>query len=128
MWLFGSLQEILPTKAQGSQQRGQRDVEWRKRRRSGEEAGREVEGRARKLLGFTRYIYFQPIVSSFPMSHLNLSLVEMKEHQLSLHMLKKDYCTREEQRLFGRNEVQSGTKAIDPLRYGGGCQLTQIKE
>ena len=48
MWLLGSLQEILPTKAQGSQQRGQRDVEWRKRRRSGEEAGREVEGRARR--------------------------------------------------------------------------------
>ena len=65
-----------------------------------------------KLPGFTRYIYFQPIVSSSPMSHLNLSLVEMKAHQLSLHMLKKetilqDYCTREEQRLFGRNEVNS---------------------
>ena len=48
MWLFGSLQEILPTKAQGSQQRGQLDVEWRERRRSGEEAGREVEGRTRR--------------------------------------------------------------------------------
>merc|ERR1712016_211890 len=60
-----------------------------------------------KLPGFTRFIYFQPIVSSSPMSHLNLSLVEMKAHQLSLHMLKRetilqDYCTREEQRLFGR--------------------------
>ena len=65
-----------------------------------------------KLPGFSRHIYFQPIVSSSPMNHLNLSLVEMKEHQLSLHMLKEDtiiqdYCTQEEQRLFGRNEVHS---------------------
>ena len=48
MWIFVSLQEKLPTKTQSSQQRGQRDVEWRKRRRPGEETGREVERRARR--------------------------------------------------------------------------------
>ena len=44
----------------------------------------------------------------------------MKEHQLSLHMLKQDtiiqdYCTQEEQRLFGRNEVHGqGIKQLTP--------------
>ena len=48
LWIFVSLQKKLPTKTQSSQQRGQRDVEWRKRRRPGEETGREVERRARR--------------------------------------------------------------------------------
>ena len=48
LWIFVSLQKTVPTKTQGSQQRGQRDVEWRERRGSGEETGREVERRARR--------------------------------------------------------------------------------
>jgi len=48
LWVFGSLQKKLPTKAQSSQQRGQRDAEWWTRRGPDEETGREMERRARR--------------------------------------------------------------------------------
>ena len=62
------------------------------------------------LPGFSRSFKFRPIVTSGKMSHINISLAEMKEHQISLHLLKnqtllEDFSTKESIRLFDREQI-----------------------
>ena len=45
---------------------------------------------ALSIPGFSRLFYFRPIVSTGRMAHINVSLAEMKEHEVSLHLLKNN--------------------------------------
>ena len=75
----------------------------------------ELVGRVRDQLclfipGFSTYFNFRPIVTSGKMSHINISLSEMKQHQLSLHLLRnqtilQDFATKESVRLFDRESI-----------------------
>ena len=62
------------------------------------------------LPGFSQSFKFRPIVTSGKMSHINVSLAEMKEHQISLHLLRdqtliQDFSTKESVRLFDREKL-----------------------
>ena len=57
--------------------------------------------------GFERKFHFRPIVSTGRMSHINISLEEMKQHEVSIHLLKRgtfleDVHTRQKTKLYDR--------------------------
>ena len=64
-----------------------------------------------ELPGFSRKIKFQPIIcSSKEMTHINIALKALKEHETCLHMMKKhtlleDVHTKEKVSLFGREDL-----------------------
>ena len=65
---------------------------------------------ALSIPGFSRLFYFRPIVSTGRMAHINVSLAEMKEHEVSLHLLKnmtvlEDARTKDKTRLFDRENL-----------------------
>ena len=60
--------------------------------------------------GFERKFHFRPIVSTGRMSHINISLEEMKQHEVSIHLLKRgtfleDVHTRQKTKLFDREHL-----------------------
>ena len=72
--------------------------------------GQVKESLSLTIPGFSRKLSFRPIVSSGSMPHINVSLAEMKHHEVSLHLLQKltlleDFQTKEKTRLFDRDNL-----------------------
>ena len=89
--------------------------------------GRTRERLKLKMVGFSNYIYFRPIISSQNLPHLNLALSTMKNHQLSLHMrrentLLEDLNNHERIELYSRNDLMRKVRqvySIEVISYVG---------
>ena len=79
--------------------------------------GRTKERLRLKMVGFSNYIYFRPIISAQNLPHINLALCTMKNHQLSLHMRREttqleDLNSHERIELYSRDELMKCFRQI----------------